>query len=158
MLWRYCRYCAEILEVLRECLWHRLERETRWDTFRMPAQAEYQAQVQATYDYFGCHCRIQQESHKEALWVVRDYHCQALAAVAVLEGHIEWLSCSISWGLHGSQSRRWSGSHQQSRCRRHSRSQGHSRSYQRHLPVRPQEQTPQVEGHPRDALPKPSTI
>ena len=71
-----------------------LERETRWVTFRMPAQVEYHTQVQATYDYFGHHCRVQQESHKEALRVVRDYHCQALAAAAILEGHIEWLGHS----------------------------------------------------------------
>ena len=60
----------------------------------MPAQAEYHTQAQATYNYFGHHCRIQQESHEEALQVVRDYHHQALATAAVLEGHIEWLSHS----------------------------------------------------------------
>ena len=148
--------CAEILEVLREYLWCRqdppqLERETRWDAFRMPAQVEYHTKVQATYDYFGCHHRIQQESCEEALWVVIDYHYQALAATAILEGHIEWLSCSISWGLHGSQSRRWSGSHQQLRSRRCSRRQGHSRSHWRCPQAGPQEQTLQVEGCPRDA-------
>ena len=76
----------------------------------MPAQAEYHTQVQATYDYFGHHHRIQQESHKEALQVVRDYHHQALTAAAMLEGHIEWLSCSISWAQYGNWSRRQSGS------------------------------------------------
>ena len=75
-------------------------------TTRTPAQAEFHAQAQATYDYFGCHHRRQQESQEEALWVTRDYHYQALAAAAMLEGHIEWLSCSISWGWHGSQSQR----------------------------------------------------
>ena len=100
--------CVETLETLKECLEHRWgptqpERETRWDASRVPAQLEFHAQSQATYDYFGCHCRRQQESQEEALWVMRDYHHQALATTAVLEGHIEWLSCSISGGLYGSQ-------------------------------------------------------
>ena len=98
------------IEIL-EALWHRwgptqLEREIRRDTPRMPAQVEFHTQVQATYDYFGCHCRRQQESQEEALQLVRDYHHQALATAAVLEGHTELLSCSISFGLYGSQSRR----------------------------------------------------
>ena len=124
----------EILEALRECLWCRQgpaqpERETRWDTSRIPAQVEFHAQVQATYDYFRCHHSRQCESWEEALWVARDYHHKALATVAMQEGHIEWLSCSITQGQHGSQ--RQLGSHQQSGSRRHSRSHSCSRSHRR---------------------------
>ena len=99
----------------------------------MPAQVKYHAQVQATYDYYGHHYRRQQESQEDALQVARDYHCQALAAAALLEGHLEQLSCSISQGLYGSQSRRQLGSCWQLGSRRHSRSHGHSRSCRRHL-------------------------
>ena len=53
----------EILETLKECLWHRQgsaqpEEEQRWRstgtrTYRMPAQAEFHAQMQATFDHLG---------------------------------------------------------------------------------------------------------
>ena len=146
----------KILEILEECLQSRWgptqpERETRWDTFMMPAQVEYHAQAQATYDYFGCHHRIQQESHEEALWIARDYHHQALATAAVFEGHIEQLSHSISWGQYGSQTWRQSCSHWWSGSWRCSRSHGHSRRHRRCLPARPQEWTCPVEGFPGDA-------
>ena len=117
----------------------------------MPAQVEFHAQVQATYDYFGCHHRRQQESQEEALQVVRDYHCQALATAAGLEGHIEQLSHSISQGEHGGQSRRQLGRCQWLGSRRCSRSHGHSRSCRRCPPAGPQGQTALVEGHPGDA-------
>ena len=67
----------------------------------MPAQVEFHTQAQETYDYFGHHHRRQQGSQEEVLQVARDYHCQTLAAAAMLEGHMEWLSCSISWGWYG---------------------------------------------------------
>ena len=105
-----------------------------------------------TYEYFGHHHSRQQESWEEALWAVRDFHHQALATAAMLEGHIEWLSHSISQGQHGSQ--RQSGSCHQLGSRRCSRSHGHLRSHIRHLPARPQGQTAPVEGNPGDAARK----
>ena len=146
--------CLEILETLKECLQHRQgpaqpERESWWRTSRMPAQAEFHAQVQAAYDHFGHHHDQQQESQEEALQGVRDVHHQALATAAMLEGHIEQLSCSISCGWHGSQRR--SGSCQWLGNRRHSRSHSCSRSCRRHLLAGPQAWTPPVESHPGDA-------
>ena len=67
-------------------------------TSRMPTQAEFHAQTQATYEHFGHFHNRQQESHEEALKVARDAHCQVPMAAALLEGHIERLSCSISLG------------------------------------------------------------
>ena len=95
----------------------------------MPAQVEFCTQAHVTYDYFGHHCSREQESQEEALWLVRDFHCQALATAAMLEGHIEQLSHSISWGHHGSQ--RQSCRHWWSRSRRHSRSDSHSRIHKK---------------------------
>ena len=144
----------EILETLKEHLWHRWgptppERESRQSTSRMPAQAELHTQVQVTYNHFGCHCRRQQESQEEALWLAKDVCHQALVAVAMLEGHIEQMHHSISWGQH----RNWgqSGSHQRSGSRKLSRSHSHSRSCRRHPPTSPQGQTPPAEGCPGDA-------
>ena len=135
----------KILETLW-CRWGSAqpEREVRRDTPRMPAQA--------TYHYLGCHCRRQQESQEKTLQFVRDYHHQALAAAAVLEGHIEWLSHSITQGLYGRQNgRQLGGSHWQSGSRRDSRNHGHSRSHRRCSPSWLQELTPQAEGCPGDA-------
>ena len=63
---------------------------------------EFHAQVLATYDQFGHFQDRQQESWEEALRVARDAHCWVLATVAMLEGHIEWLSYSVSHGWYGS--------------------------------------------------------
>ena len=81
--------------------------------------------------------------------MAREAHHWVLATAVMLEGHKEWLSCSTSWGQHGSQ--RQLGSHWWLRSRRCSRSRGHSRNLRRHLPVSPQGQTPPVEGCPGDA-------
>ena len=72
-------------------------------TTRMPAQVEFHGQTQVTCDHFGHFQDRQQESQEEAQRVARDAHHQALAMVAMLEGHIECLSCSVSCGWHGSQ-------------------------------------------------------
>ena len=96
----------EILEMLKACLWHRWGpaqpeelrgRSVGTRTTRMPAQVEFHAQTQATCDHLGHFQDRQQESREEALRVARDAHCWALAMVAILEGHIEHLSCSVSW-------------------------------------------------------------
>ena len=99
--------CLEILEMLKECLWHRWgptqpERELRKRTSRMPAQAEFQNQAHVAYDHFHQFWNRQQESQKETLWVARDAHCWVLATAAILEGHIQQLSQSVSHGQHGS--------------------------------------------------------
>ena len=113
--------CLEILEMLKECLWHRwgpVLPDEKWRqaptsirTTRTPAQAEFHAQMQATYQ------NMWQESCEKALVRAQDAHCQVLTAAAMLEGHIERLSCSISSGWPSSQeqwyswqcshSRRW---------------------------------------------------
>ena len=116
--------------MLKEHLWHRqgsaqLE-EPRWRTPRTPAEVEFYAQTQATYNHFGHLWDWQQESQEEALRVVKEAHCWALATVAMLEGHIEWLNCSVSCGQHWSCGH--SGSCWHSGSRWHSRSRGHSRS------------------------------
>ena len=98
----------EILETLKDSFWHRwgpakLDRECRQSTFRMPVQVEFHAEVQATYDHFGCYHSRQQESQEDALQLLRDPHHQALATMAMLEGYIECLHCFISWGWHRDQ-------------------------------------------------------
>ena len=95
--------CMEILETLKEHLWHRQsctqpESKHRQRISRTPAQVKFHTQMQAMYDHFGQLRNRQQESWEEALWIVRDAHCQALATVAMLEGHIEQLNCSFSCG------------------------------------------------------------
>ena len=75
----------EILEMLKAHLQHRqgpaqpegLGWSTR--TTRMPAQADFHAQMQVTCDHFGHFRDRQQESQEEALRVVSDAHCLALA-------------------------------------------------------------------------------
>ena len=139
--------CIEILEMLKEHLQHREgpatqpEEELRWRTSRMPVQAEFHDQMQVTYDHFGHFRSMQQESWEEALRVARDAHC-LLAAAAMLEGHIEWLSHSISWGQHGSQG--WLGSKQCSRSRRC------TQSCRRHLLAGQGEQVPPMVDHTGD--------
>ena len=71
-------------------------------TTRTPAQAEFHAQTQATCNHFGHFQDRQQESWEEALMLVRDVHCQVLVTAAMLEGHIEQLSHSVSCGWHSS--------------------------------------------------------
>ena len=86
--------CQETLDSLRECLhcrWDSTQPEEPRQTTRMPAAAEYHTQTQAISEHFCCYQDHQQESREEALRVVRDAHCQALAAMAMLEGHIEQL-------------------------------------------------------------------
>ena len=100
--------CKEILEMLKEHLWHRqgptqLEEELRQRsmdtrTSRTPAQAEFHDHTQATYDHFAHFRDRHQESQEEAIRVARDAHHWALVAAALLEGHIERLSHSISQG------------------------------------------------------------
>ena len=128
--------CIEILEMLKECLQCRqgplqLEeprgRSMGTRTTRMPAQAKFHAQTQVTYDHFGHLWDRQQESWKEALRVARDAQHWALAMVAMLEGHIEHLSHSVSHGQHSSQGQL--ASHQQSRNRGCSRSRRSCRGY-----------------------------
>ena len=116
----------EILEMLKEHLLHRWgptqPEETRWITHRMPAEVEFYAQMQVTYNHFSHFWDWQQESWEEALRVVREAHCWVLAAVVMLEGHIEQLNHSVSSGQH--QSCGHSGSCQCSGSRQHSRSRG----------------------------------
>ena len=105
--------CIEILETLKEHLWHRWgptqpEEGSRWRstgtiTSRMLAQAEFHDHMQVTYDYFGHFWDRQQESCKEALRVARDAHHWACVAATLLEGHIEWLGHSITHGWSHSQ-------------------------------------------------------
>ena len=92
----------EILEMLKEHLQHRwgptlLEEEQRQATTsirntRTPAQAEFHARAQVTYDDLR---NRHHDTCQEALAVVWDAHHQALVAAVLLEGHIERLSCSI---------------------------------------------------------------
>ena len=123
----------EILEMLKACL------QCRWGptqpeglrqfttTTRTPAQVDFYTQMQMTCNHFGHFQDRQQESQMEILRVVRDDHCWALAVAAMLEGHIEQLSCSISCGWHGTQgqlgSHHWSKSRGCSRSRMCRRSQ-----------------------------------
>ena len=100
----------EILEMLKEHLWcmwgstqpeEPRQRPTGARSTRTPAQAAFHAQLQVTYDHFGHFLDRLQESWEESLRVTRDAHCWVLAMAAMLEGHIEQLSCSISQGWHG---------------------------------------------------------
>ena len=103
----------EILEMLKEHLQHRQsptqsEEELRQMSMgtrfsRMPAQAQFHDYTQVTYDHFGHFWDRQQESHEEALRMARDAHHQVLVAAALLEGHIERLGHSVTWGWSHSQ-------------------------------------------------------
>ena len=108
----------------------------------MPVQAKFHDWMQATYEHFGCFWDRQQESCKETLRVVWDVHHQALAAAALLEGHIKRLGCSVTHGWSSSQGR--SGSQQCSRSRRH------TGSHMRCLLTSQEEQVPLVEDHTGD--------
>ena len=137
----------EILTLLKECLqcrWGPTQPEEQEQGLagmsRSDPQSNFKWRTQVTYDHFQSR---QQESHEEALIVARDAHHQALAAAALLEGHIERLSHSVSHG--------WSGSHGQSGSHWHSCSGRHMRSHRRHPPVKQQEQIPSVVGHPWDS-------
>ena len=135
----------EILETLKEHLWHRWgpalpgeewrQATTSIRNTRTPAQAEFHARAKVTYnDFRNCH----HDTFQEALAVAWDIHCQALVAAVLLEGHIERLSCSISCEHSGGH--RHLGSHQQLQ------SLGLSRSCTRHLLAGPQALIPPVEG------------
>ena len=116
--------------MLKECLWHRQGptqpeeprgRSTGTRTTRMPAQAEFHAQTQVTYDHFWDR---QQESWEEALRVARDAHHWMLAMVAMLERHraAELLHLSwVAWQLGAIRQSRSGGC---SRHRRHRRIHG----------------------------------
>ena len=100
--------CIEILETLKDHLWHRWGpiqpkkelrgRSTGTRTSRMLVQAKFHDCMQVTYDHFGHFQERQQESHEEALRVARDGHHRVLATATLLEGHIERLNWSITWG------------------------------------------------------------
>ena len=101
----------QTLEMLKAHLWHRWgstqaeELRGRYAgtrTTRTSTQVEFHTQTQVTCDHFGHFQDRQQDSREEALRVVRDAHCWVLAVVAMLEGHIEQLSHSISCRWHGS--------------------------------------------------------
>ena len=68
---------AEILEVLKACLWHRQgsswPEETRW-TPRMQTEVEYHDQTRVATNYFSSFQTWQQQSRKEALRVARETH------------------------------------------------------------------------------------
>ena len=97
--------CREILDSLKECLWHRWgsalpEEEPRQGlsgakTHRTTAQVVFHARPQDKYDHFW---NRWQESHEEALRLAQDAHHQVLVATALLEGHIKRLGHSISHG------------------------------------------------------------
>ena len=70
------------------------------------------------------------------------WHCQALVAAALLEGHIKRLGHSVTHGQSGSQGQ--SGSWQCSRSRRH------TRGHRRHLLTGQEEQVPLVKDHMGD--------
>ena len=120
-------------------------------TSRSDPWSDFHQRMQVTYDHFQSR---QQESCKEALRVVRNAHHQALAAAALLDGHIKTLSHSISCG--------WSGSHGQLGSHWHSCSRRCTRSHRRCLPVNQQEQIPSVVGCPGDSAkrwaPSPSPV
>ena len=56
---------------------------------------EFHARTQATYDHYQ---NMWLDSCEDALEMAQDAHCQALVAVAMLEGYTERLSCSITLG------------------------------------------------------------
>ena len=139
-----------ILDSVKECLWHRwdstqLEEESRQSptstmTPRMPAQAEFHAWTQATYDHYQ---NMWQDSFEDALAVTWDTHCQALVAAAMLESHIERLSCSVTLGQpsdHGQLGSCW--------CLH---SQECLRSGREHLLAGQQEQVPSLLAHTGDS-------
>ena len=57
------------------------------------AQSEFVAANCHTYEGFTA---LKEDSHEGMLAIVRDAHCQALTAVAILEDKIEQFSHSVS--------------------------------------------------------------
>ena len=119
----------EILEAIRACLWCRQgssqPAEPR-QISRTSGEAQYHPYMQLPHDHFDFHWAGQQPSREEALREAREAHQQALAAVAMLKGHIE----SLHWATSCSQqhSHKWSSSYQHSRSQRCSKSRGWHRS------------------------------
>ena len=142
--------CQEILDLVKEHLWHRwdsgqLEEESRQSptgtrTPRMPAQAEFHARMQATYNHYR---NMQWDLCEDALAVAWDANNQVLVAVAMLEDHIERPSCSVTHGQPSNQGQL--GSHL------HLHSQGCSRSHRRCLSAGQQEWVLSVVGHTGDS-------
>ena len=89
----------EILETLKECLWCRQgptqSEKPGQRTPRMPAEEDFYMQMQVACKHFDSYQAQQQEFQEEALWVARKVHCWVLATMAMLEGHIKWLNCSV---------------------------------------------------------------
>ena len=91
------------LDSVKECLWHRWdhaqqEKGPRWSSSsasRPDLQAEFWDQMCATYDHYR---DLTERLYEEALTMVWDAHCWALAAMPLLEEKIEWLSHSLSHG------------------------------------------------------------
>ena len=151
----------EILDMLKEhlhCRWGPALLAEEWRqaltgirTTRMPAQAEFHAWMQATYDHYK---NMWQDSCGKALVRAWDAHCQVLAAAAILEGHIERLSCSVSHRKPSSQGQLDSHQHLHSRrC---------TRSCRRHPLADQKVQGPSVAGHTGDPAkrqaPSPSPV
>ena len=93
--------CAEILEVLKACLWCRQDfsqpEEPRWAP-RMQTEVKYQDQAWAAHNYSSSIQTQQQQSREKALRVAREAHHWALAVTVMLEGHTECLHHSTSHG------------------------------------------------------------
>ena len=118
---REAHICQEILDSVKECLWHKqfpalLVEEPRSSPASIPRldpQTKYNAWNYATYDRFR---DVKQGSCEEALAVARDVHQWVLAAAAMLKDKIEGMSCSLSCSHQCFRSCRHSGSCWQRSC------------------------------------------
>ena len=91
----------EIIDSIKECLWNKWVpaqpedelRQSPGSVPRLDPQAEFQARVCSTYDWF---MDVKWGSCEEALAIAWDAHQQVLAAAALLEDKIKRLSHSCS--------------------------------------------------------------
>ena len=119
------RICQEILDFIKECLWHRqvsehLEeglKQSPTGTSKTDAEAEFHTRACITYNHFK---NMWWDSCTKVLAEAREAHHQALAAVALLKENIKWLSHSVTQWWSGScqclGSHRCSGSHRRSQA------------------------------------------
>ena len=90
--------CQEILDCVKECLWHRWDhaqpeerpRQSSAGASKPDPQAEFWDQMHDTYDHYR---DLTEGLFKEALTMVWDVHHWVLVAMALLEEKTEWLSC-----------------------------------------------------------------
>ena len=112
------RIYKEILDSIKEHLWHRQDHAQLDDELRQgfagvsrpDPQAEYQDRMCTTYEHYK---DLKEEACGEALAIIWDAHQQALAAIALLDEKIERLSHSLSHGHQHSRSHKHWGSHHQ---------------------------------------------